>query len=468
MSDCNFTVQIDPNRFLGETLDDINNNFNNLSNGAESIYQSLTGVQKGNVTYIGGGFNTNAVTTTNRSVTISQPTCPQWHLGQTGLPLYQEIGDNRISQIFTRKTEYLKYLKDVAEFNPPMQNAITIIPSKANNTVAGDVEGAITLADGRVYFSRSNYGSGTSAIYDPSTDTFTAAAGATGLRSCGGVLMADGRVFLTPSDQSSAGAMYDPQTDKVTYCGGTWKTNNKYAFYNSALLPNGNVFCNPTSEKDYAIIYDPVTNTTIYSDNLANGRSASCVTMLDGNVYRVPGGWKSFPGTVGTTAYIYNYKTNKFSPVGGTFSKSESGWLPARLLIDGRVFMAPNDPGCKGARIYDPITDTLKATTSVGFFNSSFDTYSLYYGGCTLLPDGRLFLINWNGSGNTCTVYDPASDLALNVPNITGLRWAGVHLLSNGNIICAGYPNFVQIARFYYQKNFSLNVLTSPFFNKTY
>jgi len=395
------------------------------------------------------------------------PAAPAWWLGKTDNLLYSETGGtyspgsysvtNRVSQAITNNSTFTSYLQSVVATNrakPTMPYAISVVRAGLGFVSKG--EGVIALGDGNIY-SFGGY------IYDPRTGTYSdaIAVGDSG----GGCLLADGRVFIVPTNASSAAWTINPRTGTKTTCGGTAAHWAK-AFYNCALLPDGRVYLNPQATAVKATIYDPVTNTTTESNNTPTGISRTCVGLRDGRIYRIPGGTPA-NGTIAAVAYIYDPTTNNFSAAGGvvpTCTNNNYGWFSGRLLADGRVICAPNNADSHGALIYDPVADTLTKTGVLNWHNAVPGDVLNYSGG-TLLPNGNIFFSPWCATyGIIYNPFDNTTQIIETLKTANSDAYGGCALCEDGSVYLSGYNYTDKILRFQFTQNFDNNTLTSPFF----
>ena len=240
----------------------------------------------------------------------------------------------------------------------------------------------------------------------------------------GGVLLPDGRVFMVPSNATSA-ALFDPASDTLIMANVSTSFGSGFTSYmGGVLLHDGKVFCIPASSAT-ARIYDPVNNTVSIPGGNYAGTSLAYrggVLMNDGNVFIVPYN--------ATSAKIYNPSTDSLTTPSGTYA-GNGAFSGAVLLADGRVFLVPHNSTT--ARIYDPSTDTL--STPGGTYPGSFG-----FQGGVLLPDGRVFCVPY--ASNFARIYDPVSNTVIIpnaefpiIPGTTGSYSGGV-LLPDGRVFC--------------------------------
>jgi hypothetical protein len=299
-------------------------------------------------------------------------------------------------------------------------NNFYVQTSPANYNSTFGAHGVILMSDGRVYTIA--YGTTTSRIYDPITNTVTTPAGSfTANNYLGGVCLNNGKLLIIPSSPSATIRMrlYDPSTNTLTDVNptnGSLPTGTDL-YFGGIKLKDGRVFLIPFNSTT-ARIYDPINNTlfTPTSTFPANYAFRGGVLLSDGRVFLVPSN--------ATKAYIYNpyndtvtLSTPNF-PGGGAFAGGV-------LLHDGRIFLVPNYS--TSAWIYNPYTDTVQVA------NGSYPGSDAYRGG-VLMSDGRVFLIPF--STTQPAIYDPIADTktVTNLFSVSGYI-SGV-LLPDGRVFC--------------------------------
>jgi hypothetical protein len=276
------------------------------------------------------------------------------------------------------------------------------------------------MADGRVYSIA--YGTTTSRIYDPITNTVTTPAGTYPLNTyLGGVCLDNGTLLVIPASPSTSARLkkYDPSNNTLTDIipsNGSLPTGTNL-FFGGIKLKDGRVFLIPFSSTT-AIIYDPVTNTISTPTPTFPGNYAfrGAVLLPDGRVFLCPSN--------ATKAYIYNpyndtvtLSTPNF-PGGGAFA----GCV---LLHDGRIFLVPNYS--TKAWIYNPTTDTVQIASG------SYPGGDAYRGG-VLMSDGRVFMIPFNTAYPA--IYDPITDTKTTTTLFSLNGYVSGVLLPDGRVFC--------------------------------
>tara|TARA_R110000868_G_scaffold55422_6_gene172232 strand:- start:5 stop:1411 length:1407 start_codon:yes stop_codon:yes gene_type:complete len=466
---CNLNITtIDGEECIGDSLDTINSNFanlNSITNFLSARVDSVLAIRSAGVTTLSGNYIVSTDSTIN-NVTVSEKFCPPWHIGLTGKPLYQETGANRISQQVALSAEFFQYLQYITTQNSTMSGATSYTESQA--AFPNGLKQGVQLSNGSVYClynPASNLG-GPSVIYNPITNTTSnAATVTTGNTSSGGVLMANGNVFIVPTGVGMPGIIYNPATNSLTNAGGThWGVYNiaDYRYHSAVLLADGRVFVNPAVGGIPAIIYDPVTDSTSVTPSTFSGPSACCALLPNGTVYRIPS-YANIVSSPITKAHIYNPYTNTVIEAGGTYPSNLS-FFGSCVMADGRVFIAPNGGGY--GLIYNPFTNSL-SQTNTGFEQAALVPGSVYYAGCSLMPDGRIYLTKYLAT--QAAIYNPITNTILNL-NINAGTYAGTVTLKNGRILNIPYNNAItaKLITSYYRKEFALSALTGPFLNKAY
>ena len=269
----------------------------------------------------------------------------------------------------------------------------------------------------------------------------------------GGVLMADGRVYMPPVTGTTA-RIYDPRTDSVSIPGGTFP--GSLAHFAGALLPDGRIYIFPYNATT-ARIYDPITDSLSTPAGTFPGgfqHFGGCV-MADGRVYISPGGTPT-----AANARIYNPAANSLIVAGGAFNTAIS-YRAAMPLPSGDVLVVPftGNPNTP-LYIYRPQTDSLFVSASVLNTVQAPDNGSVAYG-CVLMADERVFIPPSHTT--TALIYDWKTD-QMRIPSGTYARVAGQNtshiggaLLPDGTIALA--PAFSSVVRCYDPRT---DTLTNP------
>ncbi|MDI1431637.1 Kelch repeat-containing protein [Polyangium sorediatum] len=250
-------------------------------------------------------------------------------------------------------------------------------------------------------------------------------------------LLTDGRVLVTGGwgledgyahvKVLASAELYDPQTNTFSAAASMIRPRNKHT---ATRLPDGRVLVVggfssyvPDHEDEIyppepsAEIYDPATDTWVYATHPdAAHMEHSAALLSNGQVLIVGGGGQ-------TAAELYDPQTNTWSSAGGTsaaYSCSSVTELP-----DGKVLVRGGD----AAELYDP------ASNSWSWIGAPPTT------GCTdatsaWLSTGKVLFTN----GSSAEVYDPATNQwSLAAPLLTGrYSHTGVALDGGGFMVAGG------------------------------
>ena len=301
----------------------------------------------------------------------------------------------------------------------------------------------VKLLDGRVLvFGVTNNGNGAvsvAKIFDPATNQWTdTGAPNTPRRNSGGLLLLDGRIFVSGSDSSMA-EIYDPATGAWSYTNPMTAAAGGYA----VLLPSGMVLVgadlfDPVSGVFQSVpvpsgamqllgdgrvliltdgndmLYDPATGTISAAPNLPSPYfNTGYITRLlpDDRVLIQTGFQQTIHNTLGVFPYaaIYDPQMNTLLPSAITIGGG-SRYGGAVVLSSGNVLVSEVVPTCAGplcppdsqllsaTLLYDPQTDrTFPQTTANPPFTPDI-----------LLDDGRAFGIT-EFNGIVAGVYTPAA-----------------------------------------------------------
>ena len=273
------------------------------------------------------------------------------------------------------------------------------------------------MTDGRVLITGGGYAGSplaTTEIYDPVTQTFTAAAVMTAARTGHtATLLPDGRVLIVGGDSSMGSAeLYDPSTGNFTATGSLLMARTGF---NATLLANGKVLITGgvagQTQYGYVIgdpeVYDP--STGVFT---AAGAYAGSLASLDINVFGfgststlLPNGTVLFASE--PTAQVYDPVSGAFrlsgamsitNPFGTSFSLDYIADRTANLLLSGKVLAAGGEQEDEGrfndAQLYDPATGVFVPTGSMAKARSAHTA--------TVLPDGSVLVAG--GESQTCYV----------------------------------------------------------------
>jgi hypothetical protein len=165
----------------------------------------------------------------------------------------------------------------------------------------------------------------------------------------------------------------------------------------------------------------------------------AATTMMDGRVLVVGGNSDDPAGCVGTACKsgdLFDPTTNTFKATATLMSENRT-FVWSVLMVDGRVMITSDSSGT--AEIYDPVADTFSTRTlpSVHYFGQRI----------VRLRDGRVMIMGGDGCGTgTCTIaqndvaiYDPKTDkFTAAKPMNLGRTQFTAHVLPDGRVMAFG------------------------------
>ena len=297
-----------------------------------------------------------------------------------------------------------------AQLYDPATNTWSAAPSMSSGR---SEHTATALANGKVLVTGGRDGlfavTASAQLYDPATNTWSAAPDMSTARlqhtatplANGKVLVAGGRNTGGSSDDPGASAeLYDPATN-------TWSAapdmSSARTFHTATPLANGKVlvtggydgFAVSTS----AQLYDPATNTWSAAPNMSSARTAHAATALANGKVLVSGGdtdghdGGSFNRTA--SAELYDPATNTWSAAPDMSSARRDH--AATALANGKVLAAggvTNSGISASAELYDPATNTWSAAPDMSGFR--------WLHIATPLANGKVLITGGHtGAGNT-------------------------------------------------------------------
>lgn len=294
---------------------------------------------------------------------------------------------------------------------------------------------------------------GTSEIYDPKTETWSAAGDLVEKRQGVGELiqLANGKILLAGEhDPRKACELFDPKT-------GTWSATGELNVgrgnHRATLLLDGRVlvaggidYYENSTIFDSAEIYDPATEKWTLTAPMSRKRFKHAqVRLNDGRVMAI-GGTDKEPsaGMPHASVEIYDPAAGAWSETGPMTQAREQ--VQAVVLGDGRVLVAGGAVGDfrkyrsqSHAEIYDPATGKWTAT---GAMNRDRTQFHLL-----LLSDGRAMAIGGvkRPPGTPLAyveIYDPTTGKWTEAPPLALPRWNHrAVLLPNGDVFVVGGYN---------------------------
>jgi hypothetical protein len=285
-------------------------------------------------------------------------------------------------------------------------------------------------------------------LYDPATDTWSAAGSMTVNRQqhsatllpSGKVLVAAGGSYYyayNPDiDPSAYGLMtypsstelYDPVTNSWSVAK---RLNRAYVNPTSTLLPNGKTLIIGSSQGE---LYDSATDGWSTAASLNTGRSGQTETLLPDGRILVTGGRNGITSPL-ASAELYDPATDAWSSA-GSMATARMGHT-ATLLPNGKVLVAggykTSNAYFATSELYDPATNTWSAT---GWLNSARYNHT-----ATLLPNGKVLVVggyyeNWMTTGILAELYDPVTGRwsTSNISN-PSTSFLTATLLPNGKVL---------------------------------
>jgi len=300
---------------------------------------------------------------------------------------------------------------------------------------------ATLLPSGKVLVA-GGYGLGTlssAELYDPATGKWSAAhAMATNRQFHTATLLRSGKVLLVGGylDQSSSilvrasAELYDPATDSWTAAG--TMASARYG-HTATLLESGEVLVvggsNGAASVVGAELYNPATNSWSAAGSLGTGRRLHTATLLPSGKVLIAGGYDT--GYLASVE-LYDPAAKAFSPAAAMASARE---LPTTtLLVSGKVLVAGGDDGSflLTAELYDPSANAWTAAAPMATSRNGHTA--------NLLPSGMVLITG--GYNNTyqagAEVYDPVVNAWSSAGSLgTARQLHTATLLPNGRVLIA-------------------------------
>jgi photosystem II stability/assembly factor-like uncharacterized protein len=310
------------------------------------------------------------------------------------------------------------------------------------NASRGPGEAALKMTDGRVLVMGGRPANSSAAVYDPTTNRWTATEPMVHDRlGAAAVLLPDGRVFVIGGSYDTGDhattEFYDPTT-------GRWSRGPSMAhrkqMLQAAKLRDGRVLvvgAEPGASFG-AEIYDPATGHWARTGAPLAFRFASAplVVLRDGRVL-MAGGYDINNRRL-ASAELYDPATGVWSTTRRMIEPRDNAL--ATLLLDGRVLVVGGARSLAGrsqptAEVFDPATGSW---TAVAAMSSAHDEASM-----TLLGDGRVLVAGGSDYGfdtiSTAEVYDPESDAWSTTALLHEGRYAHAAVtLDDGSVLVIG------------------------------
>ena len=277
---------------------------------------------------------------------------------------------------------------------------------------------AVALPEGRALVTGGYPSVRTTERFSVSTGTWSAAGSLlVGRMQHASVALADGRILVTggvgrdasdnPIDLSSS-ELYDPATDTFSAAPAMRHARRGHTML---LLPGGSVLAIGSAQSNLVPpeIFDPAAGAwTDVPSSSGRTRSYPAVVLLrDGRVLAVSGDYISATSAPNGTAEVLDPKTRQWTLVGSLNDQRFEGYTTT-LLRDGRVLVAGGNVYQRAlvdtAELFDPATGTWTRTGSMSTVRAS------HVAG--LLPDGRVLVAGGSDASKrlaSAEAYDPAT-----------------------------------------------------------
>ena len=238
------------------------------------------------------------------------------------------------------------------------------------------------------------------------------------------ILVAGGFGGTDMSGQTSYGQatveIYDPASQ-------TWSAAADMGFYRwghtATILPNGKVLvaggegtavvggCGPNCAQKLssAELYDPATNAWTSLPDMHAPRGYATATLLNNGLVLVAGGESVYDPDPNVQTYVPTASADLFDPATNTWSSAATMATArfehvASLLPDGRLVVAGGFDsrvgGVKAAEIYDPSTDTWSTAADM--------STTRWFGSAISLDDGSVLVVG--GAGGPSYAYLASSE----------------------------------------------------------
>lgn len=301
-----------------------------------------------------------------------------------------------------------------------------------------DRHSATLLPNGEVLVAGGRNGGGklaTAELYDPGTDTWSAAAPAAHPReNHTASLLPDGSLLLAGGNADGKAAI----SERYLYASDTWSPTGELsdgglttarADHTATLLPGGDVLVaggfSPVAE-----IYPAPEGSWSTEASMATRRDNHTLTLLpDGRVLAAGGYGISFQELVGTE--IFDPSTGSWSA--GHPMPTARSVHTATLLANGKVLIAggivSNAPSAT-ADLYDPVTATWSPLPPMAAAHNVHTA--------TLLPDGRV-LVAGSSTSSLVEIFDPISQAWSPTGSMVQPRYGhSATLLHDGRVLAVG------------------------------
>jgi hypothetical protein len=249
-------------------------------------------------------------------------------------------------------------------------------------------------------------------------------------------LLQNGMVLTTgPVAGLNTAALYNPTTETFTATGGSTVPNGGTT---ATLLNNGMVLI-AVQNGFTAALYNPATGTFANTGDLNKGRVGAAATLLNNGKVLIAGG--IFSCNIGNvcpapSAELYDPTSGTFTLTGNPLYAHGNG--TATLLNSGMVLLTGGEPqgptntvNLQFTELYNPATGTFIGT---GHLNTGRVRHT-----ATLLNNGQILIAGGAGSNTSAELYDPTTDAFTFTGSMNTARSGHTAtLLSNGQVLVAG------------------------------
>jgi N-acetylneuraminic acid mutarotase len=281
-------------------------------------------------------------------------------------------------------------------------------------------------------------------LFDPSTNTFTAAVPLNIARTfIFAAVLGDGRVFIPGGENFQGGSLADAELYSIAG-GGTFGISgglHSQRVDDAAIaLPDGKVLISGGIDgfgkvSERAELYDPASmRLTPTKTTMTVGHHGHTMTMLKTGKVLIAGGNNDI-------AELYDPATDSFVATAGKMTAVRLH-STATLLNDGTVLIAGAAPGVvepawQNAEIYDPATDHFTAVAALMRSPRVFQVAALLPDGTVLLAGGSDMADNSGGATNTAEIYNPAGKtFSDSVNTMSAQRYAATAtVLTDGSVL---------------------------------
>lgn len=218
---------------------------------------------------------------------------------------------------------------------------------------------------------------------DPVRKTFTTFGSVSNSVRCA-IKGVDGRIYGIPSGGSTI-AVINPANDTVSTFGTITSVTNGY--WSGALAPNGIIYAPPYAATPIMKINTNNSTVSTFGNLGAGNKYISATLAPNGKIYCAPYALNTI--LVINPADDSTYTITIPNDLIG--NKGSQRFYGSKLGYDGRIYCF--NYGASRMLIIDPSNDTISTTSTFGYFNPSYTTFSLGsmgYGG--VAANGKMYI----------------------------------------------------------------------------